>query len=69
MNLLRTKYNQFYFKTQFVPRRKHHLGYKTSQLMQLEGIVTVCSEIHTKHMYIACIQKVESLNVQPSRAS
>ena len=35
---------------------------KTSQLMLFREIIAVCSEIHTKHIYTMCGQKVELMN-------
>ena len=42
-----------------------HLGYKTSQLMLYREIITVCSQIHTKHINTLCGQNVEFVNVKP----
>ena len=59
-----------YIKTQSVPRSEHHLGYKkkTSQLIMYREIVTVCSEIHTKHTNTLCGQNVGFVNVKPGGA-
>ena len=32
--------------------------------MLYREIIAVCSEIHTKHIYIPCVQNVELLNVK-----
>ena len=37
---------------------------KTSQLMLYREIITVCSEIHTKHINTLCGQNVELSNVK-----
>jgi hypothetical protein len=38
---------------------------KTSQLMLYREIITVSSEIHTKHITTLCEQNVQLLNVKP----
>ena len=55
---------ELYTKTQAVPRSKHRLGYKTSQLMLYREIIAVCSQIHTKHVNTLCGQNVKLLNVK-----
>ena len=50
-----------------VPRSKHtpsRLYIQTSQLMVYREIISVCSEIHTKHINTLCWQNVELLNVK-----
>ena len=37
---------------------------KTSQLMLYREIITVCCEIHTKHINTVCGQNVELVNVK-----
>ena len=37
---------------------------KTSQLVLYKEIITVCSQIHTKHINTLCGQNVELLNVK-----
>ena len=57
---------------QSVPRSKHSVSViKTSQLIlyreiiiQTAIIITVCSQIHTRHINTLCGQKVELLNVK-----
>ena len=41
-----------------------NLCYKTSQLILYREIITVCSEIHTKHISTLCGQNVELLSVK-----
>ena len=43
---------ELYIKIQSVPRSKHNSVSvtQTSQLMLYREIITVCSQIHTKHM-------------------
>jgi len=54
----------FYPRIQSVPRSKHSVSViQTSQLMLYREIITVCSQIHTKHINILCGQNVELLNV------
>ena len=52
---------ELYIKTQSVPRSKHtaSLFIKTSQLMLFREIISVCSQIHTKHINTLCGQNVE----------
>jgi len=53
------------YKSKSVPRSKHSVPViKTSQLMLYREIITVCSEIHTKHVNTLCGQNVELLNVK-----
>ena len=40
-----------------------HLSYK-NQLMLYRDIITMCSQIHTKHINTLCGQKVEFVNVK-----
>ena len=40
------------------------MNYKTSQLKLYIGIITVCSQIHKKHINTVCGQNVELLNVK-----
>jgi len=48
-----------------VPRSKHSVSViKTSQLMLYREIITVCSQIHIKHINTLCGQNVELLNVE-----
>jgi len=64
-NPLGTKRNLFYLNTQSVPRSKHFIPViKTNQLLLYRAKVTVCSEIHTKHVNALCGQKAEYLNVK-----
>ena len=52
-------------KIQFVPRIKHcDLVIKTGNLVLHREIISVCSEIHTKHINTLCGQNVELLNVK-----
>ena len=53
-------------KTQSVPRSKHtaSLFIKTSQLMLYGEIISVCSQIHIKHINTLCGQNVELVNVK-----
>jgi len=45
---------QFYLQIQSVPRSKHSVSViKTSQLMLYSEIISVCFEIHTKHVNTA----------------
>ena len=37
---------------------------ESGQVMLYREIIAVCSEIHTKHIYTLCGQKVELLNVK-----
>ena len=47
----------------FIPRSKHTQSLiKTSRLMLCREIISVCSEIHTKHINTVCGQNVELLN-------
>ena len=65
-NPLRTKSNLFYSNIQSVPRSKHFIPViKTDQLLLYRKKVTVCSEIHTKHVNALCRQDAELLNVKP----
>ena len=41
-----------------------NLCYKTSQLMLYREVISVCSQIHTKHINTVCGQNVELLNVE-----
>ena len=53
-----------YIKPQSVPRSKHTVSViKTSQLMLYREIISVCSEIHTKHINTQWGQNVEFVNV------
>ena len=38
---------------------------KTSQLVLYREVLSLCSQIHTKHISTLCGQKVELLNVKP----
>ena len=52
-------------KIQFVPRSEHTASViQTSQLMLYSEIISVCSQIHTKHMNTLCGQNVRLLNVK-----
>ena len=54
-----------YKEIQSVPSSKHTVSViKTSQFMLHREIITVCSEIHTKHINTLCGQNVELLNVK-----
>jgi hypothetical protein len=41
------------------------LGYKICQLMMYKEIITICSQIHTRHTNTLCGQDVELLDVKP----
>ena len=52
-------------KIQFVPRSEHTASViQTSQLILYSEIISVCSQIHTKHMNTLCGQNVRLLNVK-----
>jgi hypothetical protein len=54
----------------FGRQRTHSLSFiKASQLVLCREIITVCSEIHTKHINTLCGQNVELLNVKPVKFS
>jgi len=47
------------------PRETHSVSViKTSQIILYREIITVCSQIHTKHINTLCGQNVELLNVK-----
>jgi hypothetical protein len=55
-----------HLKIQSVPRSKHSVSViKTSQLMLYREIITVCFEVHTKHINTLCGLNVEFVNVKP----
>jgi len=41
-----------------------YVGYTNQTVMLYREIITVCPEIHTKHMNTVCGQNVELLNVK-----
>jgi hypothetical protein len=43
----------------------YRLRHPDHQLMLYKEIITVCSEIHTKHINTLCGQNVEFVNVKP----
>jgi hypothetical protein len=66
INLVKTKRNLLYIRTQFVPRSKHFSTtvIKTNQLMLYKAKVAVCSDIRTKHS-TQSERHVQFLNVKP----
>ena len=55
------------FKDSDFPEQQIHLVrlIKTNQFMLCREIITVCSDIHTKHINTLCGQNVELFDVKP----
>ena len=55
------------FKDSVSPIQQIHLVglIKTDQFMLYREIITVCSDIHTKHINTLCGQNVELFDVKP----
>jgi hypothetical protein len=55
------------FRDSVSPIQQIHLVglIKTNQFMLHKEIITVCSDIHTKHINTLCGEKVELLDVKP----
>jgi hypothetical protein len=63
---LRMKHSMFLSKPSLCYELKTLcLGHKTSQLMVYNEIITVCSEIHKKHINALSEQNLKHFNIEP----
>ena len=55
------------FNDSVFPKQQIHLVglIKTNQFMLCREVITVCSDIHTKHINALCGQNVELFDVKP----